>query len=165
MERRHIERLAAGWLVRHSVPLLRVSMGLVFLGFGVLKFFPGLSPAEELAQATVVQLTFGLVPEDVGIVLVAAMESAIGLSLLTGRFLRAGLALLGVAAVGILSPLVLFPDELFVRNMGVLPYAPTLAAQYVFKDLVLLAATLVLAANVLGGRSSAGASGARPPVG
>jgi putative oxidoreductase len=151
MNRQHLERIAAGWLIRHSVPLLRISMGIVFLGFGVLKFFPGLSPAEDLAQATVAQLTFGLVPEDVGIVLVAAMESAIGLSLLTGRLLRLGLALLGVAAVGILSPLVLFPDELFIRGAGLVPYVPTLAAQYVFKDLVLLAATLVLAANVLGG--------------
>ncbi len=33
------------WLVRHSVALLRIALGGTFLGFGVLKFFPGLSPA------------------------------------------------------------------------------------------------------------------------
>jgi 4-hydroxy-3-methylbut-2-enyl diphosphate reductase len=43
----HSEAVATEWLARHSVDLLRVSLGLVFLGFGVLKFFPGLSPAER----------------------------------------------------------------------------------------------------------------------
>lgn len=50
------ERLA-GWLAAHSVTVLRVSLGLVFLGFGVLKFFPGASPAEALVIRTVDTLT------------------------------------------------------------------------------------------------------------
>jgi hypothetical protein len=45
--------------------------------------------------------------------------------------------------IGILSPLVLLPGELFAR-----PYEPTLAGQYVLNDLVLLAAGLVAAASV-----------------
>ena len=39
------------WLATYSVDLLRVSLGLVFFGFGILKFVPGLSPAEPLATA------------------------------------------------------------------------------------------------------------------
>ena len=35
-----VEQQAARWLARHSVDLLRISLGLVFFGFGVLKFFP-----------------------------------------------------------------------------------------------------------------------------
>ncbi len=38
-----------------------MSLGLVFLWFGFLKFFPGLSPAQDLAARTVDKLTFGLV--------------------------------------------------------------------------------------------------------
>src|SRR5262245_12064302 len=113
---------ATAWLTRHSVDLLRLSLGAVFLGFGVLKFFPGLSPAAGLAGETFALLTVGRVPSGVGVYVVAALETAIGLSLLTGRLLRLGLALLGVAMVGILSPLVLLPGELF---RGAL-YAPTL---------------------------------------
>ena len=142
-----LEAVASGWLARHSVDVLRVSLGLVFLGFGVLKFFPGLSPAENMAEDTMSALTLGLVPESVGLVLVAALETAIGLSLTTGRWLRLGVALLGVAMVGILSPLVLLTDDLFAR-----PYEPTLAGQYVLKDLVLVAGGLVVASNVLRGR-------------
>ena len=39
-------------MARIGVPLLRISLGIVFFWFGVLKFFPGLSPAQELATRT-----------------------------------------------------------------------------------------------------------------
>ena len=139
-------------LERGSVTLLRISLGLVFLGFGVLKFVPGLSPAEDLVQATVARLTFGLIPDAASLLLVAALETAIGLSLLTGRLVRIGLALLGVAMAGILAPLVLFPAELFPRHATVPIPAPTLAGQYVLKDLVLAAGGLVVAVRALPGQ-------------
>lgn len=50
------------WLMRSSIPALRISMGLVFLGFGILKFFPGLSPAEGLVEATIDKMTSGWCP-------------------------------------------------------------------------------------------------------
>jgi putative oxidoreductase len=139
---------ATAWLARHSVDLLRLSLGAVFLGFGALKFVPGLSPAAGLAGQTFSELTLGVIPAATGVVVVAALETAIGLSLLTGRLLRLGLALLGFAMVGILSPLVLVPEELF---RGAL-YAPTLTGQYVLKDVVLLAAAVAVATSVLGRR-------------
>ena len=91
-------------------------------------------------------LTFGVLTGGAATGVVAAMESAIGLSLLTGRYLRLGLGLLGIAMVGILSPIVLFADRLFFSRAG---FAPTLEAQYVLKDVVLLAAALVVAAAAL----------------
>jgi len=145
----HLQAFMAHWLTRHSVTLLRISMGLVFLGFGVLKFFPGASPAEELTRETMGQLTFGLVPDRAGILLVAVLESTIGVCLLAGRFRRVSLALLSVAMVGILSPLALVPEELFSPRLGVPTYAPTLEGQYVLKDIVLLAAGLVIASRFL----------------
>src|SRR5262245_11841621 len=80
------QRLAAG-LARHSIDLLRISLGLVFFGFGVLKFIPGLSPAESLAASTLDILTFGIIPERLGLIGVAALETTIGLLLLSGRWL------------------------------------------------------------------------------
>ncbi|MDP9366289.1 MAG: DoxX family protein [Chloroflexota bacterium] len=142
------ETRALGWLSRHCLLWLRVSLGLVFLGFGLLKFVPGLSPAQDLVRLTVEALTFGLVPGGVGLVLVAAMETAIGVSLVSGWHLRAGLVLLGLAMVGILSPVVLFPERLFAGPLS----APTLEGQYVLKDLVLLAAALVVAVAEFGRR-------------
>jgi len=142
-----LEARAGQWLARYSITILRVSLGLVFLGFGVLKFFPGLSPAESLAARTLDILTFGLLPDRTGLIMVATLETTIGVLLLTGRWLRLALALLAIELVGILSPLVLLPGEMF-RS----PVAPTLAGQYVLKDIVVAAAALVVAARALGAR-------------
>jgi hypothetical protein len=58
-------------------------------------------------------------------------------------FDRCGQMVLGGSLVGIMSPLVLFCSDLF-------PGTPTLEAQYDFKDIVLVAAGLVVAARALG---------------
>jgi putative oxidoreductase len=129
-------------LSRHSINVLRVSLGLVFLGFGLLKFVPGLSPAEPLVVRTLDTLSFGLVPPAAALLITAVMESFIGLTLVTGRWLLAGLLVLAAAMGGIMSPLVLFTADLFAGG-------PTIEAQYVLKDIVLAAAGLVIAAKAL----------------
>ncbi|MPZ25766.1 MAG: DoxX family membrane protein [Micromonosporaceae bacterium] len=141
---RATERVA-GWLTGHSIPILRVSLGLVFLTFGVPKFFPGASPAEELTVRTIETLTLGVVSGGTALLLTAIVECFIGLTLVTGKLLRVGLLVLAGALVGIMSPLVLFFTDMF-------PGAPTLEAQYVLKDIVLVAAGLVVAATALGAR-------------
>lgn len=133
------------WLNRYSIDVLRVSLGLIFVYFGALKFFPGVSPAEDMAIRTVDMLTLGIVSGNAALWLTAIMEFFIGVTMTTGRLLRTGLVTLGVALIGIMSPLVLFFGELF-------PGAPTLEAQYVLKDLVLAAAGLVIGAAALGSR-------------
>ena len=139
------------WMARHGVQALRVSLGVVFLWFGALKFFPGLSPAQDLAARTIGVLTFGLVPASVSVPVLAAWECAIGLGLLAGVFMRAVLLLLFVQMVGTLAPVLLFPGEVFHR----LPYAPTLEGQYIIKNLVLVTAAIVIGATVRGGRLTA----------
>lgn len=135
------------WLVAHSIAILRVSLGIVFLAFGALKFFPGASPIEELATQTTTTLTFGVLPPGTGLIVIAVLECVIGLCFVTGRFLRVGVWLMGAQMIGAMSPLVLFPGELF--GPGLLP---TLAAQYIIKDVILVAAALVIAATWTGAR-------------
>ena len=72
------------WLARWSITILRVGLGVIFLGFGVLKFFPGVSPAEGLVMRTLDVLAFGIIPAHTGVALVAGLECAIGLGLITG---------------------------------------------------------------------------------
>ncbi|QAY71754.1 DoxX family protein [Xylanimonas protaetiae] len=135
----------ARFLTRWSVPALRVSLGLVFLGFGALKAIPGASPAADIAARTIDALTLGLVHGDAAVYLTAVLEMFIGVTLLTGRLLKTGLVVLAGAFVGILSPTVLFADELFGHGM-------TLLGQYVLKDVVLVAGAAVVAAAALGSR-------------
>lgn len=132
----------SGWLGRQSIDILRISLGLVFLAFGALKFFPGASPAEALVIRTIDTLTLGVISGNTALLLTAVMECFIGITLVTGKLLRTGLLVLGMSLVGIMSPLVLFFGDLF-------PGTPTLEAQYVFKDIVLAAAGLVIAAKAL----------------
>src|SRR5436190_17904341 len=84
------------WMARYGVRLLRISLGVIFLWFGFLKFFPGLSPATDLATRTIERLTFGAVPASVSIPLLASWETLIGLGLLFGIAMRATLLLLFV---------------------------------------------------------------------
>ena len=93
---------AAAFLSRYSIDIMRVSLGLVFICFGVLKFIPGASPAAALAVETIEKLTFGIVSGDVALLLTAAMETFIGLTLVSGKLLKTGLAVLAVALVGIM---------------------------------------------------------------
>ena len=143
-----VDRLQA-FLVAYSLQALRISLGLVFLGFGVIKFVPGLSPAEAIASATIDRLTFGLVSGHTAVLLTAVTETVIGITLVSGKLLRVGLVVLAGALVGIMSPLALFTAELF-------PHGPTLMGQYVLKDIVLAASALVVAAHALGARLHTG---------
>ncbi len=136
-------------LVRYSIVALRVSLGATFFAFGVLKYFPGVSPAQNLAETTSDILFLGLVPANVAVILIATLECTIGVLLMSARGMRIAVYLLVGELVGILSPIVLLPGRLFSGPYG----APTLEGQYVVKDIVLVAAAMVIAAaSFRGGR-------------
>lgn len=136
------------WMARYGIVLLRVSLGINFLWFGALKLFPGLSPAESLAQRTIAVLTLGLVDARSAYVALAVWECLVGVGLVFGVFMRVVLLLLFAQMVGAMMPLFLFPSLAFTR----VPYAPTLEGQYIIKNLVLVSAALVIGATVRGGR-------------
>lgn len=131
------------FLARIAVPALRVSLGLVFLVFGALKFLPGASPVEDLVMRTWNSLSFGIVDGYAAMALTASLEVFVGLAFVTGFLLRIGLLALAGTFVGIFSPLVFFTGELFTSA------GPTLTAQYILKDVVLVAAAMVIAAKAL----------------
>jgi len=67
----HFENRIHHQLVLHSITALRIAVGAVFFGFGILKYFPGISPAQNLTEATTHILFLGLVPGGVAIKLIA----------------------------------------------------------------------------------------------
>lgn len=133
-------------LQQWSVPALRVALGAIFLVFGALKFFPGRSPVEDLVGRTFDKLTFGLVGGHAAMVVTAVVEVTAGaLLVLGGRLTRLGLLVFAAAEVGILSPIVLLPHDVFG------PTGPTLTGQYIVKNVVLIAGALVVASRALHG--------------
>jgi uncharacterized membrane protein YphA (DoxX/SURF4 family) len=146
-----IDRRITAWMADHGLLLLRLALGIVFLWFGGLKLFPGASPAELLAGRTIETLSGGLVPRATALPVLAIWEVAIGVGLLIGRGMRVTLLLLFVQMLGTITPLFLFPGETFTT----FPLAPTLEGQYIIKNVVLVAAAIVLGATVRGGELSA----------
>lgn len=136
------------WMSRNGLPILRISVGLIFVWFGGLKFAEGMSPAQDLAIRTIQQLSFNLVPEKTIIIGLAIWEVAIGIGLIFKLFLRETLLLLFLQMLGTFTPVFLFPSEVFVQ----FPLALTLEGQYIFKNLVIVGAAIVLGATVRGGR-------------
>ena len=142
-----LDTTITNWMAKYGLLLLRLSLGFVFLWFGFLKFFPGLSPAQDLATRTIETLSFGLISPQVSIYILAVWECLIGIGLLVGRYMRVTLLLLFVQMLGTLTPLFLFPHEAFIY----FPFVPTLEGQYIIKNAVLISAGIVLGATVRGG--------------
>jgi uncharacterized membrane protein YphA (DoxX/SURF4 family) len=125
-----------------GIPLLRIGLGVVYLWFGVLKLFPGGSPAQDLVERTVSALTFGIVHGDLARLSAAITEIGIALVLLSFRAPRSCAVLLIGHVVLVSTPLVLFPGEMWSG-----PLLASFEAQYILKNLVTVAAAVVIASS------------------
>jgi len=138
-----LDPLVVEWMAKHGLPTMRIGLGVVFLWFGVLKLFPGLSPAEELVRQT----TYFVDP-DIFLPVLAIWESLIGVGLILGAMMRLTLMLLFVQLLGTALPLFILPEVVWSS----FPLGLTLEGQYIIKNLVLIGAALVLGGTVRGGR-------------
>ena len=135
---RQVNRLQPlGSLVsRASIPLLRVSLGVVFIWFGALKL-TNATPVGELVANTVPFL-----PANVFVPALGIFEMLLGLGLLIGRRLEI-VALLMVAHLsGTFLVLVTQPGVAFQHGN---PLMLTMTGEFVVKNIVLITAGLVLA--------------------
>jgi uncharacterized membrane protein YphA (DoxX/SURF4 family) len=138
-----LDRAVSGFMRRWGVPALRLSLGVVFIWFGLLKPL-GISAAEPLVLATVQWLPVG--DPEVWVALIGWWEVAIGVGFLVPGAARIAIALLALQMVGTLLPLVLLPEVTF--QPGRVPYAPTLEGQYIIKNLLIISAALVVGGTV-----------------
>lgn len=119
---------------------ITIAIGLVYLWFGALKFVPNLSPAEGLAKNTIHRLTFGMIDDQLSIILLAIWEVGLGLLLLFNIFRRTTVYIALTHMVLTFTPLFLFPQETFGQE----PFVLTLVGQYIIKNLIIIAALLSL---------------------
>ncbi|MFW0718653.1 DoxX family membrane protein [Pedobacter sp. N23S346] len=149
------ESRIVAWKVRNGMNILRICLGIIFIWFGVLKFFPGLSSAEEIAGRTILKLTFGTIKPAVSMPVLAVWECIIGLGLISRAWFRLTLILLYLQMAGTFLPLVFFPHETFNHSLLV----PTLLGQYIIKNFVLISGGIVIGATLRGGKLRAFPSG------
>ena len=133
-----LDRHLTAWMDRYGVLLLRVAVGVVFVWFGALKLFPGASPATGLIVST-----YPFLPAALFVPFVGCWEMVIGLGFVSGRLLRVTVALMYLQMLGAMSPLVLNPGAVFAQP----PFVLTLEGQYIVKNVVLLAAAVVVGAR------------------
>jgi len=133
-----VDAMIAGWMHRIGMPMLRYSLGIIFIWFGALKPF-GLSPAQELVSNTVY-----FVDPDWFVPFLGWWEVLIGVGLLIKPLIRPAIALLFLQMPGTFLPLVLLPKVCFTA----FPYGLTMEGQYIIKNLILIAAALVVGGTV-----------------
>ena len=139
--------------VRRSVPLagrarlalrpwtaLRWSLAICYGWFGILKFLPGMSPAEGLAADTIAQLSLGLIVGRTAVVLLVVLECAVAVALLWPQAARLGLLVLLAHMACTFTPFVLNPEGCFTAP----PLGLTLVGQYIIKNLVVASAAWAL---------------------
>lgn len=119
-----------------SPDLLRFALGIVYLHFGILKFFPDLSPAEMLATQTVMRLSWSWLDANTARQLLAIYECGIGIGFLFGLAPRLMPFAFFAHMAATMVPLFVLPELVFKFA----PFAPTLEGQYIFKNLVFMAA-------------------------
>lgn len=123
----------------YGIRLIRISLGVVFIWFGMLKLI-GRSPVAQLIAQTV----YWVRPE-VFVPFLGVWEVVVGLGLLVRRALRLTLLLFWLQLAGTFLVLLLRPDIAF---QGGNPFLLTTEGEFVIKNLVLIAGGLVVGSTV-----------------
>ncbi len=113
---------------------LLLSIGIVYLWFGLLKFFPSLSPAEVLAKNTIEKLTMGFIPLDLAYQLLAIWETAIGVMLILNIYRRYVIPFALLHILLTFTPMIFFSDEIFSNGA----FIPSMVGQYIIKNIIII---------------------------
>lgn len=133
-----IDQRITHWMSQRGITVLRGAIAVIFIWFGGLKVINE-SPATGLVEQTVFFL-----PPEVFIPILGIWEVAIGLCFLYKPLIRVGIALLFLQMPGTFLPIVVLPGEVFTQ----FPYGLTMEGQYIFKNLAIIGAALVIGATV-----------------
>jgi len=133
------DRTVISLLRRWSIPALRLTLGIVFVWFGALKVF-GVTPVTDLVAATVYW-----VDPDWFVPTLGVFEVAVGIGLITGKALRITIGAMAVQLLGTFLVLIVLPEVSFQDGNVLLL---TVEGEFVIKNLVLLAAGMVIGSTI-----------------
>lgn len=120
---------------------MRLAVGLIYIWFGLLKCFPQVSPAESIAADTIEWLTFGITDGIIATKILGVVEIGIGLGFCLKKLYYI-VPIMYLQMAGTIIPLFAFPEKTWTY----FPIAPTLLGQYILKNLVVIAAGIILGA-------------------
>ena len=138
-----VDQRIAGFMQRHGMASLRISLAIIFIWFGILKPL-GISAAAPLVLATV-----GWMPvfeAETWLSLIGWWEVLIGITFLFHGTLRIAIGLLALQMVGTFLPMFILPEVTF--QPGRIPYGPTMEGQYIVKNLLIISAAMMVGGSV-----------------
>ena len=127
------------FMSNYGILLLRYSLAMIFIWFGLLKPF-GISPAQELVENTV----YWFNDKATFVKFLGWWEVAIGVTICFRPLIRISIFLLFLQMPGTFLPLVLLPEVCFTD----FPYGLTLEGQYIVKNLIIISSALVIGGTV-----------------
>jgi uncharacterized membrane protein YkgB len=120
--------------------LISYCLFILYFWFGIQKFFPHVSPAEDIAAATIKVLTFGLITERLALNLLAIWEVGAAILIIALPCKKWVLNIFFVHLVFTFTPFLFFPSLTFGETTGSL----SLLGQYIVKNILLLIAVYIL---------------------
>ena len=134
MKLKLLDKIIGEHLLSYGLPVLRYSLVLIFIWFGLLKSF-GVSSANELVTQTIYWFDPSWFVPFLG-----WWEVVIGICFLWKPLIRIGLPLMALQMAGTFLPLLLLPHITFIS----FPFVLSLEGQYIVKNLVLIGAAMVV---------------------
>jgi len=130
-----IDNIISFFMKKYGIILLRFSVGIIFIWFGLLKPL-GMSPAQELVTNTV----YWFENKSGFVKFLGWWEVLIGITMCIKPLIRISIFLLFIQMPGTFLPLVLLPEVCF-NNF---PFGLTLEGQYIVKNLIIISSALVV---------------------
>ncbi|MFH2123820.1 MAG: hypothetical protein ABIJ50_10115 [Pseudomonadota bacterium] len=123
---------------RHGHKMHRLSLGLIFIWFGLLK------PFGEKTTTSLLAHTVYFFPPEVVLPFLGWWEVAIGVCLIYRPLVNVSITLQFVRIPGTILAFFMHPDICFVQ----LPFVPSPEGQYLIKDIVILFAGIAIAGTI-----------------
>ena len=124
--------------IKNNKNLIRLSLFIIFFWFGLLKPL-GLSAAEQLVLDTVYWMP--IFSAHAWLSIIGWWEVVIGLCFLFEKTTKIALVLLLLQMTGTFMPLIILPDVTFQNSNF---FTPTLEGQYILKNILIIAAALII---------------------
>jgi len=129
------------WKISHLIPAqkaMQVSLGIIFLWFGLPKFFPGFSSAEGL----IFEAFEGIIPVREFIYSLAVIETLMGIGMIYGKRMKFLSTFMLGHMGGTFLTIFLVPELIFSsKGWGLVL---TLEGQYVIKNIIIVAICLMI---------------------
>ena len=129
-----VEQKIYSLLTKYNVWILRISVAIIYIWFGILKPFDS-SPAAELVANSV-----HFLPREPFFLFLGVWETALGIMFLIPKLTRIAFWIFVGHIIGTFTPFITLTDAVFVR----FPFQLTLEGQYIIKNFVLIAAVIAI---------------------